>query len=243
MLKKVLKLFVNFFTFVVFGILVIVICGKVSMLINKTDYFKLFGYSFFNVSTGSMEPYLKQNDIIVIKEGKEYKENDVVTYRMEDSYVTHRIISIDGDNIITKGDNNNTFDKVIDKSLIIGVLVKVLPGAGIWQKVFTTPSIIVTIFITLILFDFAFSYKGIKKKSLKKKVSKVDNVSLEQVNKSNDEIKLNDNEIKVLYDKIDKIKNDEDIKLDKKENDFLNYTIGLDLNEIRKRIDENINKE
>lgn len=243
MLKKVLKLIVNIFVFVVFGILILVIIGKVTMLVNKSNYFKMFGYSFFNVSTGSMAPFINENDLIIIKDNNNYQVGDVITYKENDSFVTHRIISIDDDNIITKGDANNAVDKVISKSSVIGMLIKVIPKAGIWQKVFTTPSIIIVIFITLILFDFAFSYKGFQQKKIKKKIDKVNNIDLSEISKNSNDIKLTKKEINVLYEKIEAIKNDQDVKLAKKENDFLDYTIGLDLNEIRKKIDENIKKE
>lgn len=243
MLKKIVKLLINFFTFIVFGILIILIVSKVMMLINKSNYFKIFGYSFFNVSTGSMSPYLEENDLIIIKDNIDYEVGDVITYQDGESFVTHRIISIDSNGIITKGDANNAVDRVVYEDEVIGTVVKVLPKAGIWQKVLTTPSIIIAVFVTLILFDFAFSYKGFKKNIIKKKVKKVDDINLHEVKTQNEDIKLSKKEITALYEKIEKIKNDEDVKLDKKENDFLDYTIGLDLNEIRKKIDENINKE
>ena len=38
------------------------------------------------------------------------------------------------------------------------------------------------------------------------------------------------------------VKAGEEVKLDKKEKDFLNYTVRLDLNELQKRIDDKINE-
>ena len=67
-----------------------------------------------------MEPYLKINDYILVQTKKEYKVNDVITYKIDDEYVTHRIVEINEDRITTKGDANNTEDESITYNNIIG---------------------------------------------------------------------------------------------------------------------------
>ena len=54
---------------------------------------------------------------------KEFKEKDIVTYKKDNKYVTHRIIKIEGDKVITKGDANNVEDPPINKKDIIGKYV------------------------------------------------------------------------------------------------------------------------
>ena len=95
------------------------------------------------------------------------------------------------------------------------------------------------------LFDFAFSYKGIQKKQLIKLIDKVEkkDVKFEEVKTLEDSPKMSDKEIVELYKKTDMIKEGEEVKLDKKEKDFLNYTVRLDLNELQKRIDDMMNEE
>lgn len=95
------------------------------VLFNIFSHFNVpfLGFRMFKVGSGSMYPYLKVNDIIVVKSRKNYKVNDVVTYIDGKSYITHRIISIDGDEIITKGDANNTEDKPIIQKKIIGKVI------------------------------------------------------------------------------------------------------------------------
>lgn len=71
----------------------------------------LFGYSCLKVLTGSMEPDIKTGENIIIKKCKEYKVGDIITYITEEGeLVTHRIISIEGEEYSTKGDANNTCD-------------------------------------------------------------------------------------------------------------------------------------
>ena len=62
------------------------------------------------------------------------KIGDVVTYKQDNDFITHRIIEVYKDTYITKGDANKAKDKPIDKSQIIGKVTKVLPKFGIIKK-------------------------------------------------------------------------------------------------------------
>jgi hypothetical protein len=79
---------------------------------------------------------------------------------------------------------------------VIGKVVKVFSNMRIWQKIFTTPKIIIMIFATLILFDIAISYKGIRKKQNIKMVDKIRDVSFEKILSIEDAPKLTKKEIK-----------------------------------------------
>ena len=216
MIKKVIKFVINFFTVLIFLILLLTIYAKINMITSGKNYFELFGYSFFKVTTGSMDPTIKEHDIIIVSTNETYNVNDIITYRDDANFITHRIITMDGNTLITKGDANNATDQEVNKSDVIGKVVKIFSGLGIWQSIFTTPKVIVALFVTLILFDFAFSYKG--KENKNKKVEK----------EKNEEIKN--------FDKNKKSEeNNETIEED--------YTIRLDLNAIRKKIDSNIENE
>ena len=129
----------------------------------------------------------------------------------------------------------------ITKDKIIGKVIKISSKAGIWHKVLTTPTILIMIFTTLILFDFAFSYKGYKEKKNIKIINKIQNIPLEEINKEKDSPKMTNDEINELYKKTDKVINGEKVTFDKKEQEFLNYTVRLDLDELMKRIDNNMN--
>ena len=69
---KILKLIVDILTAMVFVVLITIVLFKVKMMVSGKDYFEIFGYSFFTVATGSMEPAISQNDIILVKRSKEY---------------------------------------------------------------------------------------------------------------------------------------------------------------------------
>lgn len=82
-----------------------------------------FNYRIFKVVTGSMEPNIKVGETILIKNENKYKKGDIITYKYKNTYVTHRVVKIDKDSIITKGDANNTVDEAIKKSDVIGKMV------------------------------------------------------------------------------------------------------------------------
>ncbi len=95
------------------------------LLVNTLSMFNIsvFGIHWFKVGSGSMEPTLKVNDIILIKKENEYFINDIITFKDNDEIITHRIIDINDKEITTKGDANNKEDKPITKDMIIGKII------------------------------------------------------------------------------------------------------------------------
>ena len=89
-----------------------------------------FGYGAAVVLSGSMEPELSVDDLIIVKAEDEYAERDVVVYQDGEILVVHRIIGKDGDSIITKGDANNAPDEPIEPSRINGKVVFCVPSVG-----------------------------------------------------------------------------------------------------------------
>ena len=105
-----------------------------------------------------------------------YKANDIVTYKdSSNQYVTHRIVSINDDTVITKGDANNTEDSPIKKKDIIGKMIFKLSMLGFIVYLFNKPIIWILIFIIGILIIFVIpdkegnenSERGKKKKAKK----------------------------------------------------------------------------
>ena len=106
-----------------------------------------------------MAPTLQINDVVLVKITKEnLNKGDIIAFYGENAIITHRILFMENDIITVKGDSNSVVDKPISKEQVIGKIVKVFPKLGIWKKVITNPKILLAIFITLLLFDFALSY-------------------------------------------------------------------------------------
>lgn len=89
---------------------------------------KPFGIEILKVESNSMAPNFNKEDLIIIKEEKEYEVGDIITFKNLDGiYVTHRIIEKDENGFITKGDNNNTKDdEKVTKEQICGKVVFIL---------------------------------------------------------------------------------------------------------------------
>ena len=104
-------------------ILLTILLIALSINIFSLSETSLFGIRIYKIGSGSMEPYLKVNDVILIKESNNYKPQDIITYKDNDEYITHRIISSNNNEIITKGDANNISDKPITKDKIVGKVI------------------------------------------------------------------------------------------------------------------------
>ena len=90
-----------------------------------------FGVGIAVVVSGSMEPALSVDDLILVKESDHYTVGDVVVFSSGSSLVVHRIIELDGDTVITQGDANNTPDDPITLRDIKGKVVFTLPYVGV----------------------------------------------------------------------------------------------------------------
>ena len=106
-----------------------------------------FGYRIFKIVTGSMEPKLHVNDVLLIKEEDNYAIGDIVTYRYGDEYVTHRVIFVEGDQIVTKGDANNTNDEAINKKDVVGKMILKLTVLSYINYLIGYPIVWVLLFI------------------------------------------------------------------------------------------------
>lgn len=143
-MKKIL----NIFIFLIFGIIIVFnLISIVSIKILQKNYANFFGYTYFEVQTGSMIPTINVDDVIIVKLDDEYEVGDIVTYNDNGSFVTHRIIEINDDKYITKGDANNTSDKEITKDQIIGHVVKIIDNLGIITKTLQEPITLIIIFV------------------------------------------------------------------------------------------------
>ena len=156
-IEKIIHVILNIVIAFIFLLVIVVGYNYMQLQIMHKDDANFFGYTVFEVSTGSMAKTINVYDVILVKITKDVNENDIVTYKNEDELITHRIMEINGDKIITKGDANNTEDREITKDAIIGKVISVYPRVGIWAKVFSEPNVLICVFITLILIGIAIS--------------------------------------------------------------------------------------
>lgn len=113
------------------------------------------------ITSDSMLPALKPNDIIVVKPSKieEVKEGDIIAF---DSHmhgigiIAHRAIAVDDtDGIIgldTKGDNNRDVDPwIVHDEDLIGIVIEVIPTFGMLLIDPVRYSLVAVIIITAVL--------------------------------------------------------------------------------------------
>ena len=159
-MNKIVKIIEN-----IILIIIIVLLGLYAVLriANKVEIYK--------VETGSMEDGIHVGDYILILKNTNYKVGDVVTYVIDDYYVTHRIVREDGQKIITKGDANNVEDEEITKDIIVG---KVIIKGGLLNIIVNYKLFLVCIFLSIYMFSYYIdSIKREKNKEKEKVEEKV----------------------------------------------------------------------
>ena len=98
-----------------------------------------FGFGMTVVLSGSMEPELSVDDLLIVTPSDTYEVGDVVVYQTQRTAVVHRIVAINGDKIITRGDANNTDDDPIAKENIKGKVIFAIPFIGLIVNLIKTP--------------------------------------------------------------------------------------------------------
>ena len=89
-----------------------------------------FGIGSSVVLSGSMEPTLSVDDLVIVRAQDSYAVGDVVVYQTGHALVIHRIVQISDEAVITRGDANNIEDAPIAPAEIKGRMVAVIPRAG-----------------------------------------------------------------------------------------------------------------
>lgn len=132
---KVLKITLRAVQMAVMAVLAVLIIFNLYIIASKkitgsisADF---LGFSVAVVSSGSMEPEISVDDMIIIKKQKDYQKGDIITFERDGSLITHRIIEKAENSYMTKGDANNAPDtKEVDFDDVVGKTVFVIPEAG-----------------------------------------------------------------------------------------------------------------
>lgn len=147
-------------------LLIFNIMNIVNYKILKKDNPSFLGYSTAIVVTGSMADTININDLVLIKNHEEYNINDIIMFRRNNNFITHRIVDKTEEGFITKGDANNTEDEwVIAEDEIVGKSVYIVPKVGFVLDYFKTPSgLIGILLIGFLLIEGPLLIEDIKKK-------------------------------------------------------------------------------
>ena len=89
------------------------------------------GYFCAIIGSGSMEPTVFVNDMLLVKGDASYRAEDIITYvSPRGNLITHRVTEVLDYGYIAQGDANNIPDEEISGQRVLGKVVFVLPRAG-----------------------------------------------------------------------------------------------------------------
>lgn len=123
------------------------------LLTSKTD--KISGIQSFVVLTGSMQPAIPQGSVTFTKHQISYKKGNVISFKLGNIIVTHRIVNVNKDNsFVTKGDANNASDSgPVLKNNILGKEIVFIPYLGLFLLFLKTiPGFIVFVIVPALIF-------------------------------------------------------------------------------------------
>lgn len=149
--KKTLNNILNVITTIMIVILFFGIVSNFQTNFMGKKYNSFFGHTLFEIKTASMAGYTEIGDWILVKETKNVKLNDVITFEENGSFITHRVIQIYNDTYITKGDSNNSEDIPVTSDQIVGIVVKVLPKFAYIKKTLLNTKVIILLLVTIVL--------------------------------------------------------------------------------------------
>ena len=113
-----------------------------------------FGFGASVVLSGSMEPTLAVNDLVIVLSADDYSVGDIVVYQDGDLLVIHRVVEIGESYLVTRGDANNTADDPVDLSLVKGRMAFAIPLVGLVVRLLQTlPGTLVVIVLAVFLMN------------------------------------------------------------------------------------------
>ena len=137
------KIFDVVFTVFVYILAAAILIAALMFASNTSPDKSLFGYRYYTILTGSMEPTYSVGDMIFVKlaDAQEINVGDVITFNPSqdsDAYLTHRVTekldNFEGTGVTcfrTQGDANNAEDSfLIDSSRVVGVVKFSLAKVG-----------------------------------------------------------------------------------------------------------------
>ena len=146
----------------------------IQTLQNPNETPSVFGIKIFCIISGSMEPNISINDLLIIKEvsQNEINSKDIISFTVNGETITHRIENISTDEsgdlvYTTKGDANNIEDAdTIKFEDIEGKYIGKIPKIGkiiLALKSKTTLGIVLLVLILLYIFEQKSNEKKIKR--------------------------------------------------------------------------------
>lgn len=121
----------------------LVTAGAVLVIAAPSLLPRPLGTSTYVVTNGiSMLPSIQSGDLVIARAASEYEVGDVVAFHSDvvNTTVLHRVVEVDGEQLVTKGDNNSWFDPELPtQDDVLGRIWLHLPGGGKMLAWLATP--------------------------------------------------------------------------------------------------------
>ena len=155
-IKKLLKLYHRFLGLLLVALLLTVFVSIVP---------RFFGIKPFIVLSGSMEPEIHTGSMAYIHTKTDpYKihSGDIITYKISDTVVTHRVIDETVTTVTTKGDANEEADfSPVTRDNIVGKYLFSIPYLGYLYSYITTPflfPVLVSLFVVELIISTIYQF-------------------------------------------------------------------------------------
>lgn len=105
--NRIKKIIFIFFILIIYNIVLLYVSYA-----DKSNTVSFLSYKAYIIDTTSMEPEINKGDVVIIKkvDEKDLNVGDIITFKIDNEIITHRILKIENGIYVTKGDNNNIED-------------------------------------------------------------------------------------------------------------------------------------
>ncbi|RJR31306.1 signal peptidase I [Candidatus Parcubacteria bacterium] len=120
--NKKIRIVIGYLAYISFIVAVVVGTPKLLSFLLKTEY------PLAAITSGSMWPKLKTGDLILIEgiDSSDINVGDIVVFvNDEKNFTIHRVIELNDNSIITKGDANNIPDQPVPYEMVVGKLLRI----------------------------------------------------------------------------------------------------------------------
>ena len=157
MVKKVITRVINVLCMIAITASVLVLLTVV--LTKSGSVPNIFGYTMFRVMSGSMEPAIQTDSLIIVKKTdvSEIMPGDIISFFSQDPSLdgavnTHRFVSVEetesGRYFVTKGDMNSMQDQYLtSENDVIGKVIFTSHALGVAVHLLSNPLIFITLIV------------------------------------------------------------------------------------------------
>lgn len=138
------------------GILLNAVCILAAVLLIGAGFLMVAGIKPAIVTSGSMEPVIHTGSMVFIDEDeRDIVKRDIIAFDSGGTLVTHRVVDVNEEGLVTKGDANDSRDPgVVGKGSLRGKVIMWIPWLGYGVKALSSPAgiiVMLTLWAVLLL--------------------------------------------------------------------------------------------